>query len=50
MSLWWTCRWGYVWFSVFFFLGGLQVNFLVGFVGGTWVGFRVVLWKYCAIF
>jgi len=36
-------------FSVFF-LGGLQVNFLVGFVGGTWVAFRVVLWKYCAIF
>ncbi len=34
-------------FSVFF--GGLRVNFLVGFVGGTWVEFRVVLWKYCAI-
>jgi hypothetical protein len=31
-----------------FFVGGLWVNFLVGFVNGTWMRFRVVLWKYCA--
>jgi hypothetical protein len=35
--------------SYWFFVGGLWVNFLVGFVGDTWVGFKVVLWKYCPI-
>jgi hypothetical protein len=45
VSLWWTHRWGYGWFIVYF-VGELWVNFLVSFVGGTWVWFYGIIVPY----